>query len=391
MRILFICHRLPFPPNRGGKIRPFNMIRHLSKSHEVVVASLAESETELREGVGLSEYCAEVLADVLPRSVRWAQALNALRMRKPSSVAYFWSSRLFQRIQAEGNFDLIWVHCAFVAQYVVNIKNAIKVLDFGDIDSAKWLDYSHWRAWPLSTGYRLEAEKLRRYEAELTSQFDHYTVTARGELEELRKLSSMAPCTLIPNGVETAFFRPVSHCSHDSPLIIFVGRMDYFPNVDGVSYFVRKTFPIIQKRVSNIQLRIIGSNPVKSIRDMARIPGITVTGHVADVRPYMSNGSVAIAPLRIARGTQNKILESMAMGIPVVATTQAAKGVQAVPGRHLLVADNPEAFANEVVKLLINEDLRKSLSVAAHQQIKSVHAWPVSMQILDGVFARLQV
>src|SRR5262249_24273101 len=167
MKILFACHRFPFPPNRGGKIRPFNMIRHLSQHHSVVVASLDESAQELREGDDLKNYCTEVITEVLPVPVRWMQACRALVTRTPSSVAYFYSSRLQQRIRnifCENDFDVVFVHCAFVAQYVVNSQGGFRILDYGDIDSAKWFAYSQAREMPLSLGYSIEARKLRAYE-----------------------------------------------------------------------------------------------------------------------------------------------------------------------------------------------------------------------------------
>ncbi len=389
MKILFVCHRLPFPPNRGGKIRPFYMIRHLSQRHSVVVASLAESERELQEGSGLQEYCAEVIAEVLPRSVRWAQACQAFLTNTPSSAAYFCSSRLHHRIQEalrKTDFDAIFVHCAFVAQYVTGLQNGLRILDFGDIDSAKWFDYSRWRAIPLSLGYGVEARKLRKYEKEMAKHFHRCTVTTQDELKEFQTLDVPIPCTIIPNGVDGTYFHR-SRQSQDSPVIVFLGRMDYFPNVDGMVYFVNRIFPAIRRNVPNAELRIIGSNPIRKIRNLAKVPGVSVTGYVPDVRAYLIDAAVAVAPLRIARGTQNKILESMAMGIPVVATPEAAKGIQAVPGRHLLVADRAEAFASQVVEVLQNAELRKDLSEAGRRQVESVHSWSLAMDALDSIWA----
>ena len=368
------------------------MIRHLGQKHSVVVASLAESEDELQDGLALQKYCSDLIAEVVPRSVRWSQAWKALFSRMPSSAAYFWSSRLHRRVQnalAKEKFDLVFVHCAFVAQYVINFRNSRKILDYGDLDSGKWLDYSRWRKWPLSWGYGFEGRKLREYERRLTDHFDHFTVTAPGELDELSRLKTNVPCTLIPNGVDTTYFSPKPSPDRNRHIIVFVGRMDYFPNIDGILYFTRKIYPLIKQSVADVSLKIVGSNPIPAVRDLAGVEGVTVTGHVPDVRPYLSNASVAVAPLRIARGTQNKILESMAMGIPVVATSQAAKGVQAVAGRHLVVADNPELFATQLIRLLNNPNLGSDLSLAARHQIETVHSWPASMEILDNVLVRL--
>jgi glycosyltransferase involved in cell wall biosynthesis len=163
--------------------------------------------------------------------------------------------------------------------------------------------------------------------------------------------------------------------------------MDYFPNIDAVCYFAEKILPIIRRRVPNAEFRIVGSNPARKVQELSKIPNTVVTGHVPDVRAYLQDAAVTLAPLRIARGTQNKILESMAMGIPVVATPQAAKGIQAVGERDILVAETPEKFARRVVDLLQNASLRKRLSVAGRKQVEKAHLWPAAMRILDSTLA----
>lgn len=391
MKILFACHRFPFPPNRGGKIRPFNMIKHLSQKHELFVASVAHTQKELEEGAGLKEYCAEIYAEVVPERRRWIQALCALPSPMPSSVAYFSSSRLRKRVQQAAqkvSFDAVIVHCAFAAQYALGVSAPFRLMDFGDLDSAKWAEYSRTRVFPLSSGYALEARKLCRYEAALARHFEHCSVTTRGEMEEFYAVGGGVTCTLIPNGVDIRYFSLTGHRKEADPVIVFLGRMDYFPNVDAVTYFVNEIFPIIRRKKPDVRFRIIGSNPVNKIRALAEIDGVSVTGHVPDVRPHLADAMVSVAPLRIARGTQNKVLESMAMGIPVVATSQAAKGIEAVPEKHFLIADDPRGFADKVLSLVGNSELRRGLTEAARQQVEAVHIWPASMAILDSVLAK---
>lgn len=388
MNILFICHSFPFPPNRGGKIRPFNMIRHLSQKHSVVVASLAESKTELQEGEDLREYCAEVIAEFLPRSVRWKQAFAALCTSTPSSVAYFWSSKLNRRIQqraATTQFDAVFVHCAFVAQYATDLPARMRVLDFGDLDSAKWREYSRTRGFPLSLGYKFEAQKLRQYEKKVANVFHSCTVTAQGEWDEFQTLGVEIPCTTIPNGVDTQYFAMKPWTSLHSSTIVFLGRMNYFPNVDGMVYFANEILPLVRQHEPKATLRIIGSEPARKILNLAKLPGVTVTGSVPDVRPHLDDAAVAIAPLRIARGTQNKVLECMAMGVPVVATPEVARGIQAIPERHLLVANSPQAFAQKILEILRNTKLRENLSLMGRSQVEHAHSWSHSMEILDAV------
>lgn len=316
----------------------------------------------------------------------------ALFTQEPSSVAYFRSKELHRKVQhklREQKMDCVIVHCAFVAQYVIGWEGGLRWLDYGDLDSGKWAEYGEHRAFPLALGYRLEAKKLRKYETTLAGRFHQCTVTTQGELDMYASLGASTPCGIIPNGVDASYFsRPVQG-PENSRVIAFLGRMDYYPNIDGILYFTQDILPIIQKSIPDATLRVIGSNPSLRIRELAHIPGVTVTGHVPDVRPFLADAAVAIAPLRLARGTQNKILESMAMGIPVVATPQAAKGISAIAGKHLLVADGPEAFAKQVIDALQTRELRRSLSEAARKQVELTHHWPSSMKILDEVLGQV--
>jgi sugar transferase (PEP-CTERM/EpsH1 system associated) len=364
------------------------MITHLAQKHAVVVASLAHTREELQEGKGLEEYCDEVIAEVLPDGVRWFNAANAVPTSTPSSVTYFRSARLHRRISAalqHKSFDVVMVHCAFVAQYIQADHGRVRILDYGDMDSAKWREYAQSRRLPLSLGYALEAKKLRNYERRVAVNFNYCTLTTHGEREEFESLGTGVPCMVVPNGVDTSYFKQSGISAPIGPVIVFLGRMDYFPNIDGVCYFADRIFPLVREKIPDARFLIVGSDPSRRVRNLESIPGVVVTGHVADVRSYLKESAISVAPLRIARGTQNKILESMAMGVPVVTTPQAAKGIQATPGVHMLVADDAPAFAQKVIQALTNERLRKNLASAALKHLESAHAWPTSMKILDNL------
>jgi hypothetical protein len=388
MRVLYLCHRLPFPPKRGGKIRPFNMIRHLhARGAEVWVASLARSEVELEEGQGLRAHCHALLAETIGPAAAVAQMLVRLPTREPSSMGYFYSAKLRRRVLAtlaERRFDLILVHCSSVAPYVTAVRDIPKILDFGDMDSQKWLEYAQYQRAPLRFGYALEGYKLERAERRLADAFDLCTCTTQGELESLRSLGSQTRSDWFPNGVDASHFAP-SAGMIDYDRICFVGRMDYYPNQQAVEEFCNQVWPMVRDRRPSAQFLIVGADPPAHIRRLGELPGVTVTGSVADVRPYLAQSALTVAPLRIARGTQNKILESMAMGIPVVASSRAAAGVDAVPGEHLLTADTPGELRDAALRLMTDPAERMRLSERGRLRVLSNHDWAASMRRLDAL------
>jgi sugar transferase (PEP-CTERM/EpsH1 system associated) len=387
MKVLFVCHRLPFPPRRGGKIRPFNVIRHLSRRHEVTVASLARTADELEAGAGLRDHCANVIAETISAPAALARMVARLPTTTPPSMGYFYSPALAKRIGAElarTRFDLVFVHCAFVAGYVANVTSARKLLDFGDMDSQKWLAYAKNRAFPMSRYYYLDGTRLRRAEAQLARKFDVCTCTTRAELDVLQSYGTGVPADWFPNGVDTEYFKP-AETPYRPDSICFVGRMDYYPNQEGVIAFCRDVLPLIRTRRPGVTLAIVGAEPPAKIRELGQLSGVTVTGSVPDVRPYALASAVSIAPLQIARGTQNKILESMAMGVPTVSSIAAAGGVDGEPGRDLLTAGTPREFADAVLYVLENPAERKRLSGAARARVLSHHSWDQSMAKLDRI------
>ncbi|MGH7392427.1 MAG: TIGR03087 family PEP-CTERM/XrtA system glycosyltransferase, partial [Candidatus Rokuibacteriota bacterium] len=378
------------PPSRGGKIRPFNVIRHLGRTHEVTVASIARSPEEARAGAGLAAHCRRIVVETVAGAPAIARMLARLPTSAPSSMGYFHSPRLARRLDhllATEKFDLVFVHCAFVAPYVSRATGMPKILDFGDLDSQKWLAYAQARAFPLSLGYALEGRKLQRAEGRLARQFDLCTCTTAAELESLESYGLGVPTGWFPNGVDTDHFRPADG-PYDPEAIAFVGRMDYFPNQQCMLDFCATTWPLIRARRPGATLRIVGAAPSRAIRHLARLPGVVVTGDVPDVRPHVATAAVTVAPLAIARGTQNKILEAMAMGVPTIASPLAARGVDAEPGRDLLVASTPQQFAEAVLILLSDGAVRRRFSEAARARVVTRHHWDRSMAELDRLIER---
>lgn len=390
MRILYVCHRFPFPPKRGGKIRPFNMIRHFAKRHEVTVASLARTALEAQEGTGIAPYCHRFEMVTVNNSMQMLRMIARLPTLRPSSFGYFYSADLAARINkliATERFDLIFVHCSSVAPYVADVQGPFKVLDFGDMDSQKWLEYANYKPFPLSTGYWLEGHKLSREESNLARKFDLCTATTRAEWETLESYRTGTPSDWFPNGVDSTAFSPVAE-PYDPNLISFIGRMDYYPNQECMFDFCKNTLPLLKARRPDIKLVIVGADPSPAVRKLGEIPGVTVTGSVPEVQPYVRKSALMVAPLNIARGTQNKILEAMAMGVPVVTSKTAAGGVDALDREHFLVANSPAEYAESILRIIEDSSERGRLAAAGRARMLSHHAWENSMQRLDGIIER---
>jgi polysaccharide biosynthesis protein PslH len=390
VKILFVCHRLPYPPKRGGKIRPFNIIRHFTEAgHAVTVASLARSAAEAADGRGLEKYCSKVIVE---RVGGWRASLRMLARLPtgvPSSFGYFFSpeleKRIAQAVRRDG-FDLIMVHCSSVAPYVA-AASVPKILDFGDMDSQKWLLYAKHRPLPLSAGYWLEGRKLERTEKDLARQFDLCTCTTLAELDTLRSYDTGVATDWFPNGVDADYFSP-SSAEYDRDRICFVGRMDYFPNQQAVLWFCEQVLPLIQAQRPSARLFVVGAAPPHSISRLHGAHGVVVTGTVDDVRPFVHESALTVAPLFIARGTQNKILESMAMGVPVVASRPASRGVDAEPGRDLVTANSAAEFSDAVLRVLGEPGQRQKLAEAGRERVLSHHSWSASLTRLDAMLAK---
>ncbi len=396
MRILYVCHRFPYPPTRGGKIRPFNMIRHLSRTHEVVVASLARSPQEGEAGRGLSAHCSDYMMGEVTAPVAWARMIARLPTPGPSSMGYFYAPDLARRIKArlrDEKFDLIFVHCSSVAPYVSDVAGIPKILDFGDMDSQKWLAYRSFKPFPLSLGYWFEGRKMEAAEKALARRFDLCTCTTKAELETLRQFQVPTATDWFPNGVDAEYFAPTDE-AYDPDGISFVGRMDYFPNQQAMIFFCDRVLPLIRKRRPAATLTIVGAEPSAEIRRLSERAGVKVTGTVPDVRDLVRRSAVSVAPLAIARGTQNKIIECMAMGVPVVTSPEAAGGVDAEPGEHTLLAAQPDAYADKVLMLMENPEMRRRYAIAGRSRISSHHDWAYSMakldKLIDGCLARFR-
>jgi sugar transferase (PEP-CTERM/EpsH1 system associated) len=375
MNILFLSQRVPYPPNKGDKLRSFNEIKFLSQRHNISLACLADTPEDLQYKSELKDYCQSV--DIVSRPLyrTKAQAFFSLFSNVPLTLPYFYSRKLqsiVNRRLQEDIYDLIF--------------DIPRVIDFVDVDSEKWSQYALHAKFPLRYVYRLESKRLRRYEVSIATTFHHCFFVSEKEAGDFRNLVYPGvEITAISNGVNSDMFHPSSK-PYDSTSLVFTGAMDYFANVETVLYFVHHILPHIQEAVPNLTFYIVGRDPTEELQQLGKNhKNIIVTGYVDEVQPYVQQSAVFVAPMRIARGIQNKILEAMAMGVPVVTTSLGFEGITAMPGKDIFVEDQPERFAKQVIQLMKDSDSRKTVALNARKTVEENYNWDKNLEKLEAV------
>ena len=393
MRIFFLSQRVPYPPNRGDKIPAFHEIRHLSRRHEVSVFCLGDGEADMANVDGLSSIVHAVHAVPLDRRAAQLRALLALASGQCLSVAYFRERRLHEILReavAQNPPDLFLVFSSGMAQYVEPFTDIYRIMQYVDLDSLKWKLYAGYTAFPKSWVYRIEAKRLLDYESRIARSFDHSVVCTEPELRDFEKLIPGASVSCVGNGVDLEAFRP-SQADKEPGSILFLGVMDYFPNIDAMAWFCEDILPRVRNTVPAAKLIICGSRPTKEVQALGRNPGVTVTGFVDSVKPYLDRAQVSVAPMRLGRGIQNKVLEAMASGLPCVATSLGFSGIRAAPGRDLMVADTAEEIAAAIVALLTDETARRRMAARAREAMETAYSWDKALEDLDKVVDRHEV
>ncbi|MFW9916772.1 MAG: TIGR03087 family PEP-CTERM/XrtA system glycosyltransferase [Candidatus Thorarchaeota archaeon] len=411
MKILYLAHRIPYPPNKGDKIRSFNEIKYISHSHEVHLACLADNSADLIFRNDLQQYCSHVCVVPLNTAKARVKSVASLISKTPLSVGYFYSKALQRTIDqwlSSHSYNAIICFSSPMAEYifrstVFKFKQAYAlrfapgagrsrprlIMDFCDLDSDKWLQYSRRQQFPLNLFYGIEHRHLLKYEKKINKYFDYSVFVSEQEFDLFSRSDPGARnVSVISNGVDCEYFSPKPNKLNklnepkqpNKPVLLFTGAMDYYANMDGVTWFVDKIFSRIKQEWPKCQFYIVGSNPHSKVRDLERISGVSVTGFVEDTRPYYNAANVCVVPLRLARGVQNKVLEAMAMAKPVVTTTRAIEGIHAVPEEHVLIEDTGPNFFGAVSRLLKNQNLGNRLGARARAFVKTNYTWPTHMR-----------
>ena len=376
MKILFLTLRTPFPPQRGDKIRAYNFIRYIVEAGgEVDLICFAETEADLESAERLKGLCGEVKAIRFSKARAALGAALALFKRSPLQNGYWFSRKLRSAVRSmlKGKrYDLIHAQLFRMGQYVSR-ERMPKVLDLSDsmalnLQRRMMLDRSP--SFPLLF---LEHRRVWRYEVEIARRFDASIVASPVDRDHLLMRDPSLRIHVIPTAVDTEYFRPSNEPYEH--MVLFTGTMGYFPNDDAVLYFHREILPLIKRAVPDIKFYVVGNNPPPKVRALEVSGDTVVTGHVDDVRPYFRRAAVFVCPLRSGSGIQTKNLEAMAMGVPVVTTSFGFEGIEGVPGRDLLVADDPSDFAREVIGLIKDGGWRARIGLNGRKLVESKYSW----------------
>ena len=392
-KLLFLTQRIPYPPNKGDKLRAYRILAHWARTHDIFLGSFVDDPADEQHIPLMQEMCADAHIPILNRRRALARSMSALARGQPQTLPYYrdrtlarWVAGILERERPSHAF----VFSSSMAQYVLGSRHRPSrlLIDFVDVDSRKWADYASHKTAPASSLYRREARTLARYERIAAADADASILVSEPEAQSLRELAPQAAARIhaIANGIDCSYFAPGTGGPEapiaGSPLIVFTGHMDYWPNIDAASWFAKDILPLVQSRLPQATFAVVGANPTPAVIELAQSPGVTVTGRVADVRPYLDRATVAVAPMRVARGVQNKVLEGMAMAKTVVTTPQGLEGIDAEPGRHLIVADAPQALADAVVAVATGA-ADPSIGAAAREWLIRHHSWEESLAEFD--------
>jgi sugar transferase (PEP-CTERM/EpsH1 system associated) len=393
--LLFLAHRIPYPPNKGDKVRSYHLLRHLASRYRVHLGAFVDDRADFAHASTLQGICETCRLIELKPLVAKVKSLAALGGTEPLTVAYYRSKAMrlwVNEVLQQASIQQVLVFSAAMAQYVMAATNVRRVADLVDVDSDKWRQYAAAQPWPYSAIYRRESRVLLEYEREIARHFDATVFVSAPEAALFRERAPEVAGKVwhVNNGVDLQYFSPER--SYANPyesserVVVFTGAMDYWPNSDAVAWFAREVFPSVLARVPAARFYIVGARPAPEVKNLAALPGVRVTGAVPDIRPYLAHATLAVAPLRTARGIQNKVLEAMAMAKPVLASPEAAEGIDAEVGKELLVAVRTEAFARETSRLL-DQGGDAELGRAGRAWVLSWCAWDRNLSHFDHLLA----
>lgn len=398
--LLFLAHRLPYPPDKGDKIRSWHLLQHFAGTRRVHLGCFVDDPADWVHVDRLRRLCAEVWVGDLSSAGARLRSLHGLVTGAPLSFAHFWSARLarwVRRVRKGHPGAATFAFSSSMAQYLDDpatdaVPRPLQIVDLVDLDSEKWRQYAAEASPPMSWVLQREAVRTAGAEVAIARRADLSLVVSDEEAADLHRRPGVPGdrVHVLANGVDTTFFDPGQRHARpdaydDGPAIVFTGAMDYRANVDAVRWFAAEVLPLIRARRPRARFFVVGARPAPEVLALRKQHGVQVTGRVSDIRPWLAHADAVVAPLRIARGVQNKVLEAMAMARPVVCSPQALAGLRADPGEHVLVAGEPSAFCEAVVALFDDQVLARRLSSNARALVSNRYRWQTRLAELEAL------
>lgn len=401
--LLFLCHRIPFPPNKGDKIRSFNILKKLSEQYDIHLGCFIDDPFDKQYVSGLSKYCTSIFHLDQHKTLAKIKGLTGFLTNKPITLPYYFDKRMQQwtnRVIAQHQISKMFVYSSSMAQYVQekNIQadkfsSLDRIIDFVDIDSDKWRQYAMKKTGVANWFFNREYRLLAQVENDVCAEFNHSLFVSPDEAQlfiERQPLDQQSKVHGLLNGVDIHFFDPKVQFSQedlvpDQPFISFTGAMDYWANVDAVLWFTENVWPLILAKEPEAIFCIVGGNPSSDVMALAKLQGVLVTGRVHDVRPFINQAQCVVAPLQIARGIQNKVLEAMSLNKAIVVTPMAMEGINADANEAVVITDNIEEYAQACLTFLANKETTKFMS---REWIIEQFTWPQTLEPLLGFFSK---
>jgi sugar transferase (PEP-CTERM/EpsH1 system associated) len=397
--LLYLVHRIPYPPDKGDKIRSYHLLKHLSEHYRIHLGTFIDDERDWEYLDKVKNFCGgeTCFTQINPKTAR-LRSVSGLLSEQALTLPYYRDGGLqtwVNRILETRPIKNILVFSSAMAQYVSDAGSSRRIIDFVDIDSDKWMQYAATKTWPMSWIYRRESRLLLNYERKIAKDFDSSTFVSDTEANLFKQLApeSASKVTYFNNGVDADYFSPQNIYPNPYPAgtdtLVFVGAMDYWANVDAVNWFARSIFPAIRAQLPEVEFHIVGARPTAEVKALTILPGVAVTGSVSDVRPYLAHASLAVAPLRIARGIQNKVLEAMAMEKIVIASPQALEGISAIRGQEVLVANGEGDYVHQIITLFQNGGYR-NVAHTARARVLEDYSWKKNLGRIDALLFQSQ-
>jgi sugar transferase (PEP-CTERM/EpsH1 system associated) len=397
--LLYLVHRLPYPPNKGDKVRSYHLLKHLGKQHRVFLGTFVDDPGDEVYVDTVRQLCPDLhVARIHPKSAK-LRCLSGLLTNQALGLRYYRNAGMqawVNQMLADHTIDAIVIFSSVMAQYIEcssGGQSLPMLVDFVDVDSSKWTQYAANHAWPLSWLYRREGERLLAYERAVALLAKRSFFVTENEAFLFKKVAPECANVVeaMGNGVDADFFSPQpdrlspfasSASMQDEIPLVFTGAMDYWPNIDAVSWFVNDILPQLVSDWPQLRFYIVGRSPTPAVYALAG-DNVIVTGTVDDVRPFLQHATLVVAPLRVARGIQNKILEAMAMARPVIAAQSCVEAIDATPGLELFAATTTEDFVAQIRDSLRAPERMAAVGLAGRRRVLKNYSWAAHLGGID--------